>query len=337
MLDLVKIQQHYRLGELHFVNHLSNGLIHQTYVLHNSREKFILQFFNQNIFENEKIIANNYWKVIEHLKHQQKYHYEKLIFIKNNQGKLFSRYDDQIFRIAAYIEHDPALDMLNGDACEQLGRCLGEFHSALNSDCLLLDEPIDNFLNFDLRVFNFRKSLQHGNINRIEENQELLQWFIQEAEVIQDWKLHLQQYSRRVIHGDPKSSNFLFENNKVKALIDWDTIMPGYIQYDIGDLLRSCVSSNKENSSGVEFNSENFESVIRGYKSTQIYNTLSTYEKENLAFSALPVIYVQALRFFTDYLMNDRYYTISYPEENIDKSKNQLELYNQVKAFLKDR
>jgi len=41
----------------------------------------------------------------------------------------------------------------------------------------------------------------------------------------------------RVIHGDPKLNNFLFDkrNGTVISLIDLDTVKPALVHYDIGD------------------------------------------------------------------------------------------------------
>ena len=51
----------------------------------------------------------------------------------------------------------------------------------------------------------------------------------------------------RVTHNDAKLSNILFDNNnKGKAVIDLDTIMPGLIHYDFGDSVRSICTKSTE-------------------------------------------------------------------------------------------
>jgi len=46
------------------------------------------------------------------------------------------------------------------------------------------------------------------------------------------------------------------------------------------------------------------------------------------------MIYMQALRFITDYLNNDIYYTPAYPMHNFNRAANQLKL---LEAFLEKR
>ena len=54
---------------------------------------------------------------------------------------------------------------------------------------------------------------------------------------------------KRVIHYDTKVNNFLFEKEsyKVIALIDLDTLMPGCVLSDIGDMIRTYSNPVGEN------------------------------------------------------------------------------------------
>ncbi len=44
------------------------------------------------------------------------------------------------------------------------------------------------------------------------------------------------------------------------------------------------------------------------------------------------MIFIRALRFSTDYLNNDMYYKIDYPEHNLNRAKNQFKL---IESFSK--
>ena len=54
----------------------------------------------------------------------------------------------------------------------------------------------------------------------------------------------------RVCHFDTKISNFLFDinTNRAKAIIDFDTLMPGTILSDIGDMIRTINPIGEESS-----------------------------------------------------------------------------------------
>ncbi|MGZ3753215.1 MAG: hypothetical protein ACXVAU_18165, partial [Mucilaginibacter sp.] len=62
---------------------------------------------------------------------------------------------------------------------------------------------------------------------------------------------------------------------------------------------------------------------------SEMGNVLNETEKNHFIFSGKFMIYMQALRFLTDFLNGDIYYEIKYPEHNFTRSKNQLKLLNE--------
>ena len=59
---------------------------------------------------------------------------------------------------------------------------------------------------------------------------------------------------------------------------------------------------------------------------------LSEVEKQYFVFAGKFAIYMQALRFLTDYLNDDIYYNIRYKGQNLVRSKNQIELLRNIDA-----
>ena len=57
-------------------------------------------------------------------------------------------------------------------------------------------------------------------------------------------------------------------------------------------------------------------------------------EKENLPSAATLFPYMQAVRFFTDYLHGDTYYKIKYPEHNMVRTRAQWRLFEEAEACL---
>jgi hypothetical protein len=53
---------------------------------------------------------------------------------------------------------------------------------------------------------------------------------------------------------------------------------------------------------------------------------LTPFEKDHFAFSGQCIIYMQALRFLTDYLQLDQYYKVDQPGQNLDRTLNQNQL-----------
>jgi len=57
---------------------------------------------------------------------------------------------------------------------------------------------------------------------------------------------------------------------------------------------------------------------------------LTAFEKDHFIYAGKFMIYMQALRFLSDYLNGDAYYHTSYAGQNLNRTNNQLTLLNQL-------
>ena len=143
-----------------------------------------------------------------------------------------------------------------------------------------------------------------------------------------------QELPERVIHADPKISNILFtKDGEALSVIDLDTMMNSTLLYDFGDMMRSyCNLTDEDDATMVDnFAPAIYDSVKEGFLS-HLSSKLTSIELENLDYAAQVVIYIQAVRFLTDYLNNDVYYSTKYPEHNLDRTRNQVNLVKNVIA-----
>ena len=111
----------------------------------------------------------------------------------------------------------------------------------------------------------------------------------------------IQQLRLRITHNDTKLDNVLFDaaTRRALCLIDLDTVMPGYLAYDFGDLVRSCLCTVAEDardpSTGVELRFELFEPLARGYLSE--LSGIDGAGARSLARGPLWIVLELALRF----------------------------------------
>lgn len=75
-----------------------------------------------------------------------------------------------------------------------------------------------------------------------------------------------------------------------------------------------------------------FKALATGYLS-EMYPVLTPTEKSHFVYSGFFITYMQALRFYTDYLLNDIYYPVSHPEHNLHRTENQLVLLARLKEM----
>lgn len=107
--------------------------------------------------------------------------------------------------------------------------------------------------------------------------------------------------------------------------------MPNFIFSDYGDFLRSAANTGAEDDRDLEnvrFNMDIFRAFTSGYLESATF--LTPVEKDLLPFAAELFPYMQAVRFFTDYLNGDTYYKTLYPEHNLVRTRAQLRLYQDV-------
>jgi thiamine kinase-like enzyme len=143
-----------------------------------------------------------------------------------------------------------------------------------------------------------------------------------------------------VMHHDAKIANILFskKTGDVICPVDFDTVMPGYFFSDLGDMIRSMACSLDETSTDFEnltIRKEFYKAIVEGYLSV-MKNQFTVSENKYIHYAGLLMIYMQALRYMTDYLNGDIYYKTNYAEQNFDRAKNQVILLKRLEEFFKD-
>lgn len=138
----------------------------------------------------------------------------------------------------------------------------------------------------------------------------------------------------RVMHGDPKLDNILFERDGDRALslIDLDTVKPGLLQYDIADCLRSCCNragEASERTEPVEFDLDICRGILEGY-TQQSRGSVRASDTAYL-YPAIRLMPLElGIRFLTDYLEGNRYFKVESPDENLHKAMIQFRLTESI-------
>jgi hypothetical protein len=97
-------------------------------------------------------------------------------------------------------------------------------------------------------------------------------------------------------------------------------------------MLRTYLCAYDENEadlSKISIREDYFKALMRGYLS-EMAEVLSSEEKAELLFPGKFILYMQALRFLSDFLQGNTYYPISYPEQNLMRSLNQFKLLQSI-------
>src|SRR5690606_15994199 len=145
------------------------------------------------------------------------------------------------------------------------------------------------------------------------------------------------EISIRITHNDTKFNNVLLdENDRAQCVIDLDTVMPGYIAYDFGDAIRTIINKAAEDEADltkIVLNIPLFEAYTKGYFE-EASEFLTEKEVESLIEGVLLFPYMQAVRFLTDYLEGDTYYKIHHPEHNLQRTRAQIKLVEEIEEHV---
>ena len=312
------------------------GLINQTFVVSVGKintKQFILQAINTAIFPlYEKGLENIILVKKELLKTNFPYSFPTPI-----QDKYIC-VDDVVWRMFPFVEESVCYEKVKDkEQAFEAAKCLGKFYSSLNNfNIKQLHTTLPNFHNGNFRLSELDKAINTANTDRLDKVNELINSIQNSRNVLHKFDKLNADLPKRAVHFDAKINNFLFDKitNKAKAIIDLDTLMPGTILSDIGDMIRTfsnTLGEESENINEVKVDIEIIQNITDGFLSS-CKNILTNEEKDNLLFSGEAITLLQCIRFLTDYLSNDSYYKTNYSEQNFIRAKNQWALYCSLKG-----
>jgi Ser/Thr protein kinase RdoA (MazF antagonist) len=314
-----------------------SGLINNTWRIRTVQEDYILQRINTSIFKHPENIARNIQVISRYF--QEFYPgYLFVVPVKTITGdEIFFHEKEGYFRMFPFVPGSHTVDVVESPKqAFEAARQFGKFTKLLSGfDLAKLTTTIPDFHNLSLRYGQFQQALLHGNSERISEAAEVINTIKNEVYIADEFeKIKINpDFKLRVMHHDTKISNILFDDdNSGLCVIDLDTVMPGYFISDLGDMLRtylSPVSEEERDYSKIEIRDEIYRAVIQGYAG-EMKVELTSIEKEHFVYAGKFMIYMQALRFLTDYLNNDVYYGSEYPGHNFIRAKNQLTLLRRL-------
>jgi hypothetical protein len=316
-----------------------SGHIHETFLLTKKSgenfQKFILQRFNSSVFREPEKVLNNIRKITSHLNNlggkDSDTLYLSMVPALNNEYW----YQDEMkkyWRCFDFIEGSYTIDRVEtGSQAYEAARMFGNFSLSLSDiNPKDLDITIPDFHNIVKRLEALEKAVDSGIEKRKSAAKVEISQILSYNELVKEYLFILPEIPVRATHNDTKINNVLFSRSTGKGIcvIDLDTVMPGTVLSDFGDMIRTFTNAADEDEMDlrkVYFRPEIFREMTVGFIEG-VHGILKPVEKNNLVLGGELIIYMQAVRFLTDYLLGDVYYKIEYPEHNLVRTRNQLKL-----------
>lgn len=324
---------------------LGNGLINHTYKVidHKAGKSIVLQVVNTIVFKSPEDIQHNYQLIQNFLKKtNSSIRLPDMVQTTTGDNGWWDE-QNRFWRAFEFIDNTFSPDLADNTAlAHTAAHCFGQLTSELNAiDISNFIEILPRFHDLGLRFEQFEDALHRGNCQRIKKVNPIILELMNRKYILEFFQTMLLDedgFRLRVMHHDTKVSNILFNkaDGKVVCPVDMDTIMPGRFYSDLGDMIRTMACSEDENSTdfgNIYIRREYYLAIMKGYMEV-MNSSFTPDEKKHIHFAGLIMIYQQALRFLTDYLLEDVYYKIRYPEHNLDRAKNQLQLLISLEDFL---
>jgi Ser/Thr protein kinase RdoA (MazF antagonist) len=319
-----------------------NGLIHKTYILAKENiPSFILQQVNTNVFKWPHAIENNLQLLKAYLD-ESSVDLQLPLPVQNLTGALHTYVNNDVFRLIKYVEGSHAIDTcLQPEQAYEAAFQFGQFTSSFAGlDISKINATIPDFHNLTFRWKQFEQALANGNPSRIQFAKKEIKTIFDNHSIVTKYEqiCSSDQFIQRVTHHDTKISNVLFDQKeKGICVIDLDTVMGGLHISDLGDMFRTYLSPGNEEETDLEkvfVRSSFYAAIVDGYLE-KMADHLTDDEKAMIPFAGEFLIYMQALRFLTDYLNDDIYYGISYEMNNFNRTTNQLHLMESYRQAIK--
>lgn len=315
-----------------------HGLINDTFAVEGERERWVLQRVHE-VFS--PAIHENIRAVTEHLVARG---IPTPRLVLTDDDALYAMHDARVWRLMTRMP-GVGFDAVQRPAqARAAGHVLARFHGALAD----LDHA---FVGMRVGVHDTQRhlaALQHALTEHRQHRlfaavEPVAQAILAVASRLPD----LGALPDRVVHGDPKFNNVLFEaatgpgSQRAVGLVDLDTVGPMPMHLELGDAWRSWCNPRGEDESAARFDLEIFEASLRGWTEGGA-PPLAPEERDALLHGVEWITVELAARFCADALVEsyfgwDSTRFATRGEHNLVRAKGQLSLHDAVLAVREQR
>jgi Ser/Thr protein kinase RdoA (MazF antagonist) len=340
-------------GEIVSASPYGSGHINDTYKVDvkptSGPSRFVLQRINHNVFRRPDELMENVERVCVHAYSKLKEAGEPnadrrtLRLIPTLEGKAWHiDAAGNRWRCYHFIEGATGHDVVRSpEQAYAAAKSFGAFQSLLaDLPGGRLHETIPDFHHTPSRFARFQQALAKDSQGRAAASVPEIAFALaraHEVSIVVD-ALRDGTLPERVTHNDTKLNNVLLDDitQEGVCVIDLDTVMPGSVLYDFGDLVRTSTSPAAEDETDlakVRMQFPMFEALIKGYLESA-GGFLTPKEKELLPFAGKLITFEIGLRFLTDWLEGDTYFKIKRPTHNLERARTQFKLVESIEAQL---
>jgi Ser/Thr protein kinase RdoA (MazF antagonist) len=287
----------YDIGNVKKIKPITEGLVHNTYFLESSTGRYILQRLHPVLATNA--VGADFLAVTRYLKERN---FPTPEAVLSKSGDLLVSGDGSKWRMQTRLPGKTVHIIKTSSMAREAGEIYARLHNTLNG--MKYTFKAKKLLHETQKIYN-----RFLGEKRRPKNTSLLDEVEEEMAFLKEWmpKFFLSEnMPKRVIHGDPKVSNILFDSKgRARAVIDLDTCNRRPLLVELGDAFRSWCGGAEDDPKN-RFNLTIFKAAWAGYK--QGAGDMMTSREIELVPKCIGTITLElATRFLTDYF-TDNYF-----------------------------
>ncbi|MGB7266222.1 MAG: aminoglycoside phosphotransferase family protein [Terracidiphilus sp.] len=301
--------------------------------------RYILQRINRKVFHNPAAVMQNIERVTARLAAQSAAESDgarrALELIPAQDGRNWHvDLDGETWRAYCFIQNARTYETVtSADQAFQAATAFGRFQQQLAGlPPPRLHDTIPDFHSTPKRFMALQQAIAANAANRAALVQPEIEFALTRqsiTSVLLDAGL-----PERITHNDTKFNNVLLDDQTGQAVcvVDLDTVMPGLVLYDFGDMVRTTTSPAGEDErdlSKVTMQFPMFEALVRGYLEAA-GGFLTAAEKQYIAFSGKLITFETGIRFLADHLAGDTYFKVHREGHNLDRCRTQFKLVESI-------
>lgn len=297
--------------------------------------RYIFQRINTHVFKNPAALMENVSRVTTHLGSRgaglPDHSRRALTLIPTCEGQShFVDSEGNYWRAYVFVERARSLDAVESpNQAFEAAKSFGHFQKLLvDLPQPRLNETIPDFHHTPKRFSALERAVEADAVNRAALAKPEID-FALERQGIANMLLEA-NLPERITHNDCKLNNVMLDDDTDEGVcvIDLDTVMPGLVLYDFGDMVRTTTSRAKEDEddlSKVTAEFPMFEALVRGYLASAS-EFITNAEKRFLVFAGKVITFEIGIRFLTDFLVGDTYFKVHDESHNLRRCRTQFKL-----------
>ncbi|HUP71572.1 MAG TPA: aminoglycoside phosphotransferase family protein [Acidimicrobiales bacterium] len=299
---------------------LTRGHVNATWLVSHDDRRFVLQRINSVAFVDLGVVARNFAYASRQLRSRD-VRTVRACITRAGEPWFFDD-DGDLWRAYRYIDGRVA-NLRSTTAARDVAHAFGAFARALGElDATQFELAIPRFHEFDHRVRQFEVAVVNAHAGRgraCASDVDRVRDLVTKVRSLDEFSMWKRQ-PVRVVHNDAKPVNLVRHARDRPCVIDLDTIGPGRLGYDLGEMVRSIIS---EHDTGAPLDVVAIEHVWGGFVDGWRH-PLDRAERASVPIAGVVLAVELACRYLASHLTGDRYFVDDGARPSRDRARVQM-------------